>query len=113
MQRTDYVVAIDIGTSGSGYAYQSNADFAGNHLKMYCKKWKMGEYKTPTCLLLKPDKTFVAFGSEARDRYYIEKKDKMKDYLYFENFKILIYNRVVSKSLLVFRIIIVPSFLFI
>ena len=70
------VVAIDFGTTYSGYAFSFRKDFAENvagHLtEVSTKNWFSGDLqsdKTPTTLLLDKDKNFVSFGYEAETDY--------------------------------------------
>jgi len=52
--------------------------------------------KTPTCLLLNPDKSFNSFGYEAQDRYAELEEEEAREYYYFENFKMILHNDQVS-----------------
>lgn len=64
------VVAIDFGTTYTGFAYSFKSDPS----KILASKWS-GETllsateKAPTCVLLSPDKELIAFGYEAQDKY--------------------------------------------
>jgi len=58
------VVAIDFGTTFSGYAFSFSQEPNSIHMM---RKWEGGDpglvnQKTPTCLLLEPDGTFHSFG---------------------------------------------------
>lgn len=97
------VIAIDFGTYASGYALQWRSDFENDRLKIHCNtKWTSGgfcTYKTPTSLLLKPDKSFAEFGYQAEKRFGElgfeedgEKQDPRKWYM-FRHFKMMLYNR--------------------
>ena len=96
-------VAIDIGTTGTGYAYSSVDDFRSNRLDVtFNNKWT-DEYqgllalKTPTCLLLNPALKFHAFGYEAEDKYAdLAAKELHNDWYYFERFKLQLYKSEVS-----------------
>lgn len=62
-----FVVAIDFGTTYSGYAFCSKNDYLANPPKVFANEnWTAGgqgfSKKTPTCLLLTPEKEFCAFG---------------------------------------------------
>ncbi|XP_062582370.1 heat shock 70 kDa protein 12A-like [Saccostrea cucullata] len=86
------VAAIDFGTTYSGYAYS----FKDNWAKVLTNNWSGGEqlsYKAPTALLLKPDKSFKAFGFEAENCYAnltTEEDGTCKDYYFFQRFKLIL-----------------------
>ena len=52
--------------------------------------------KTPTCLLLNPDRSFNSFGYEAQDRYAELEEAEAGEYYYFEHFKMILHNDQVS-----------------
>ena len=60
--------------------------------------------KTPTCLLLKPDKSFDSFGYEAVEKYANEiEVEEQKNYYFFERFKMKLHvDEVTSPKLLSF-----------
>lgn len=86
------VTAIDFGTTFSGYAYslssEKNAIFTN-------KNWGQTQgfmlHKTPTCLLLRPDAEFEAFGFDAVSRYNDLSEEEAADYYYFDRFKMKLY----------------------
>lgn len=112
------VAAIDFGTTYSGFAFSWKHDWSkvqviSNHSADFMSR------KVPTSLLLKPDKSFYAFGSEAEIIYtqMAEKKDSdsdsdsdsevngkeqksanrdCNDYYYFHRFKMLLHENKVS-----------------
>jgi len=76
---------IDLGTTFFGYAFMFAID-PGN---IFIEK---GKEREPTCLLLKPDKTFVALGYKATDDFYnMLDPDQQKEYYYFHLFKMQLY----------------------
>ncbi|XP_063405712.1 uncharacterized protein LOC134689676 [Mytilus trossulus] len=99
------VVAIDIGTTYSGYAFSSK------HKSdcIYTCEWyhkEVRSMKTPTSVLLDKDKQFVAFGHEAEDTYLWsveaddsdsddddddEHSDSKYEYHYFDRFKMMLH----------------------
>ncbi|KAL4226809.1 hypothetical protein ACF0H5_014787 [Mactra antiquata] len=96
------VIAIDLGTYASGYAMQWRTDFENNRLKIHCNtKWAAGgfcTYKTPTCLLLKPDKSIAEFGYQAHSKFGMlgsedENDGNPDDYFFFRHFKMMLYHR--------------------
>ena len=92
------VAAIDFGTTYSGYAFAFTRDPESIHMM---RRWEGGDpgvsnTKTPTTLLLTPDKRFHSFGFGARDFYHDLEPSEAKKYMYFEKFKMKLYNNEVS-----------------
>ncbi|NWW85302.1 HS12B protein, partial [Rhynochetos jubatus] len=92
------VVAIDLGTTSSGYALSFPSAPAALHLM---RKWEGGDpgvanQKTPTSLLLTPEGTFHSFGYMARDSYHHLDPGEARRWLYFEKFKMRIHSTGVS-----------------
>ncbi|KAM5246179.1 heat shock 70 kDa protein 12B isoform 2-T2 [Ctenodactylus gundi] len=88
------VVAIDFGTTSSGYAFSFASDPEAIHMM---RKWEGGDpgvahQKTPTCLLLTPEGAFHSFGYTARDFYHDLDPEEARDWLYFEKFKMKIHS---------------------
>ncbi|KAK3610274.1 hypothetical protein CHS0354_029734 [Potamilus streckersoni] len=88
------VVAIDFGTTYSGYAFQFKHDFANDPTKISAPQaWNGGKknlmsMKTPTILLLNEKKEIESFGFEAEDRYSNFCMDGTNEkYYYFRRFK--------------------------
>eukprot|EP00096_Caligus_rogercresseyi_P010141 TRINITY_DN3593_c0_g1_i1.p1 TRINITY_DN3593_c0_g1~~TRINITY_DN3593_c0_g1_i1.p1 ORF type:complete len:244 (+),score=44.63 TRINITY_DN3593_c0_g1_i1:62-793(+) len=99
------VVAIDFGTAYSGYAYSFTRDPENIHIM---RKWEgddpgMNNQKTPTILLLTPEKKFHSFGTCARDTYHDLEPLEAKRWFFFDKFKMLLHHNKVNKC---------PSFLF-
>lgn len=87
------VVAIDFGTTFSGYAFSFTRDPDSIHMM---RKWEGGDpgvinQKTPTCLLLTPDAKFHSFGFNARDFFHDLDPQEAKKWLYFEKFKMVLH----------------------
>ncbi|KAL4230004.1 Heat shock 70 kDa protein 12A [Mactra antiquata] len=95
------VAAIDFGTTYSGYAFSFWHDYLLDPLKIqtnlawYCSSGQsLVSTKTPTSVLLNPDKTFNAFGFEAEDKYFeLAEEDEHTDYYFFRRFKMLLFKR--------------------
>ncbi|ESO95154.1 hypothetical protein LOTGIDRAFT_117631, partial [Lottia gigantea] len=89
------VVAIDFGTTFSGYAFSFVRD-PENILMM--RKWEGGDpgvinQKTPTIILLEPHGKFHSFGFTARDAYNdLDPKDAAS-WLYFDKFKMVLHHQ--------------------
>ena len=88
------VVAIDFGTTFSGYAFSFTRDKESAIHMM--RRWEGGDpgvsnQKTPTTLLLKPDGSFHSFGFGARDFYHDLEHEEAKKWMYFEKFKMTLH----------------------
>lgn len=93
------VVAIDFGTTYSGFAFSFNDSRgeAGIHMN---REWGNEEgrstLKTPTSILLSPKLEFDSFGYEADDKYVHLKDGDDKEYYYLRHFKMELHK---SKTL--------------
>jgi hypothetical protein len=103
------VVAIDFGTSYSGYAFSTRNDFQRDPLKIHANQaWNSGKkqllsLKTPTCLLLDKKKEIVSFGYEAEDAYAeLVLDEKHHDFYFFERFKMKLFQNKVLIALISF-----------
>ena len=95
------VVAIDFGTTFSGYAFSFTRDANSIHMM---RRWEGGDpgvsnQKTPTTLLLKPDGSFHSFGFGARDFYHDLDANDAKKWLYFDKFKMTLHGSEVRNIL--------------
>lgn len=94
------VAAIDFGTTYSGYAFSFKHEYEKECTKVSSNNWTAGSralvsLKTPTTLLLKPDKTFEAFGYEAEDRYAdLALDEEHGDWYYFRRFKMMLFEKI-------------------
>ncbi|XP_042193025.1 heat shock 70 kDa protein 12A isoform X2 [Callorhinchus milii] len=87
------VIAIDFGTTSSGYAYSFTRDSESIHIM---RRWEGGDpgvsnQKTPTTILLTPEGTYHSFGYAARDFYHDLDPNDSKQWLYFEKFKMKLH----------------------
>jgi hypothetical protein len=93
-----YVVAIDIGTTYSGYAFASKEVFARDPRHIEINVWagsKLRTLKAPTTVLLDENKELVAFGFEAENLFSeLVLDNEHKAYFYFHQFKMLLHNQV-------------------
>ncbi|KAK3594552.1 hypothetical protein CHS0354_023609 [Potamilus streckersoni] len=86
------VVAIDFGTSYSGYAFSCKAEYIQNPLRIFAKHWPDGYSKTPTALLLNHNQEYVAFGSDAETKYAeLTSKNEHQEFYYFRHFKMALH----------------------
>lgn len=98
-----FVIALDFGTTYSGYAFSSRSEFEDNPLKIQNnQEWiasgaSLLSLKTPTSLLIKKDGDFVAFGYEAEDKFCTAlENESHKDLMLFRRFKMKLYNKMVN-----------------
>ena len=97
-----FVVALDFGTTYSGYAFNSRGDFNENPLNIRTNQgWQadgtpMISMKAPTSILIRRDGTYVAFGYEAEDKFYSEMEgDDRENVMLFRRFKMKLHNKTV------------------
>lgn len=92
------VVAIDFGTTFSGYAFAFQSDNIQDPLDIKGNQWNMGSesgvsLKTSTSVLFDTKGEFAAFGTEAEDRYTeLALNEKHQDWYFFRQFKMILYN---------------------
>ena len=95
------VVAIDFGTTYSGYAYAFVNSPEEIHLMRRSDggpgQFGMMMHKTPTTLLLNERAGFHSFGYEARETYHDLDEVDSRRWLYFEKFKMELHSRKVCK----------------
>ncbi|XP_045204837.2 heat shock 70 kDa protein 12A-like [Mercenaria mercenaria] len=98
------VAAIDFGTTYSGYAFSFKHEYNTDPLKMHANEWKnvtQGNMnaKTPTCLLLEPNRKLHSFGNEAKTKYTSLCEEKQhKDWYFFWEFKMTLHHEKEIKS---------------
>lgn len=103
----EYVVALDIGTTYSAYAYAHKEDinFEKRKINVYCNPaWGAGKsncmtFKTPTSVLLDDNGKLDSFGYDAENKYARLVKSKATDFYFFRRFKMDLYKHV-SKCIL-------------
>ena len=109
-----FVVALDFGTTFSGYAFNTRTDYHEDPLKIQTNQgWQAGgvplmSWKTPTSILLNTDGSFVAFGYEAEDKFYsrMDRCDR-ENVMLFRRFKMKLHNKMVVKSLISLKFLLI------
>ncbi|CAG2197919.1 unnamed protein product [Mytilus edulis] len=87
------VVAIDFGTTYSGWAYSFRKEYKENHTNIKTKGgWKnfdgQATEKTPTVALFTPEDKFHSFGYEAENKYAeLVDEEQSTGWKYFKRFK--------------------------
>lgn len=91
-----YIIAIDFGTAYSGYAYSvtTKDKKADPIVKQWGKEFGPETSKTPTCILFNEDEEFLKFGYEAQTVYANKRGEDAKVHLFFDDFKMALYNTV-------------------
>ena len=93
------VVAIDFGTTYSGFAFSFNDRRGEGGIHMN-REWGIEEgrstLKTPTSILLCPNKKFDSFGYEADDKYAHFTRGEEKEYFYLKHFKMELHKSKVT-----------------
>jgi len=89
------VAAIDYGTTYSGYALS----FKNDPMKIQTNLgWNAGSerlisHKTPTCVLVNPQKQFDSFGYDAENKYMdLLEEDDHEGWMFFQRFKMILHN---------------------
>lgn len=90
------VIAIDFGTTYSGYAYQTVEGYRSGIMNISISSWSEGgsleSYKTPSCILFNMDYQFDSFGKEAENKYNkLVEENHHYNWFFFKNFKTLLY----------------------
>ncbi|XP_076468246.1 uncharacterized protein LOC143299036 isoform X2 [Babylonia areolata] len=88
------VVAVDLGTTHSGYAFSFSRDPSSVYVM---SRWAGQEpgllnHKTLSAVLLTPDHRFHSFGLAARNHYHNLLPIEARHWLYFERFKMTLHH---------------------
>ncbi|KAL5012090.1 hypothetical protein ScPMuIL_010641 [Solemya velum] len=78
-----------------GIRFSFRHQFKDDPTKCSGRIWKanIGSFKTPTCILLKPDKSFAAFGYDAEDKYsQLASDDEHRNWYYIKTFKMRLHD---------------------
>lgn len=89
------VVAIDFGTTYSGYAYAFRRKPDEIQLMRRKEAGQVGSpsHKIPTILLMDEREQFHSFGYDAREAYHDMTEEESRKMLYFEKFKMELHSR--------------------
>lgn len=104
-------VAIDFGTTFSGYAFS----FRHNKENIHTYLWRAQNYespKTPTCILFNSLKRFHSFGLEAEDKYGgLSRTAEAESWYFFKQFKLALHNTKVPVFFFIFLTFYCPNVL--
>ena len=98
-QERDVVVAIDFGTSSSGFAFSFNHKDGSEDIYMnraWGREQGYSTFKTPTCLLLNQQREFKKFGYEAAEKYAESEETEDRSSYFFKHFKMMLFGSEVS-----------------
>lgn len=98
----EFVVALDIGSTYSAYAYahKNDINFEKDQINISCNQaWSTGKsncitMKTPTSVLLDDNGELDSFGYDAEDNYARRVKNKTTNFYFFRRFKMALYKDV-------------------
>ncbi|XP_045171003.2 heat shock 70 kDa protein 12A-like [Mercenaria mercenaria] len=90
------VVAIDFGTTYSGWAFSFRHEYERDPIKVSSKNWQGGtlvSQKGPTCILIKPDgKTTDSFDYDAESKYAEKAEENDQDqWFFYKRFKMMLF----------------------
>lgn len=100
------VAAIDCGTTYSGYAISTFEQYKKNPTECLIGVWSaescaLQSMKTSSCILFDKYENFDSFGFEAETKYAdFALENKHHDWLFFERFKMNLYQQHVRISLI-------------
>lgn len=101
-----FVVALDIGTSSSGYAISSYDSYKRDPLQISTFSWKsrtdgFQHFKTLSAVLLNPSGELHSIGYDAEYHYINSlQEEERQQWFYFQNFKMMLYNHQISRDLI-------------
>ncbi|XP_028283371.1 heat shock 70 kDa protein 12A-like [Parambassis ranga] len=95
-----YIVAIDFGTTYSGYAFSmtSKEEEVSPYLKYWGEEVGLETPKAPTCILFNEHEEFLSFGYEARESYFQMRGEEARKTFFFDSFKMALYNRELNSN---------------
>uniref|UniRef100_A0A672TRZ2 Heat shock protein family A (Hsp70) member 12A n=1 Tax=Strigops habroptila TaxID=2489341 RepID=A0A672TRZ2_STRHB len=94
-----FIIAIDFGTSFSGYCF-SLASGADQIRQVYWgTEYGFKTSKTPTCILFNQKQEFKKFGYDAIMKYKSLPSSEADNWYFFQNFKMKLYNTKVTSDM--------------
>ncbi|XP_069009711.1 heat shock 70 kDa protein 12A-like [Embiotoca jacksoni] len=96
-----YIIAIDFGTTYSGYAYSLTSRQADvdPHVHLWGSEVSLRTSKAPTCILFNDHEEFVSFGYKAQKAYLKMRGEEARSFFFFENFKMSLYGTKPNRDL--------------
>ncbi|NXU28175.1 HS12B protein, partial [Thalassarche chlororhynchos] len=93
------VVAIDFGTSYSGYCFSLASGTDQIRQVYWGTEHGLKTPKTPTCILFNQKQEFRKFGYDAVMKYKSLPSSEADNWYFFQNFKMKLYNTVVTSGM--------------
>ncbi|NWW20486.1 HS12B protein, partial [Falcunculus frontatus] len=93
------VVAIDFGTSYSGYCFSLASGTDQIRQVYWGNEHGLKTPKTPTCILFNQKQEFKYFGYDAVMKYKSLPSSQADSWYFFENFKMQLYDRTVTADM--------------
>ncbi|NWW95897.1 HS12B protein, partial [Rhynochetos jubatus] len=93
------VVAIDFGTSYSGYCFSLASGTDQIHQVFWGTEHGLKTPKMPTCILFNEKKEFRKFGYDAVMKYKSLPSSEADNWYFFQNFKMKLYNAKVTSGM--------------
>ncbi|XP_027578521.1 heat shock 70 kDa protein 12A-like [Pipra filicauda] len=94
-----FVVAIDFGTSYSGYCFSLASGTDQIRQVYWGTEHGFKSPKTPTCILFNQQQEFKSFGYDAVMKYKSLPSSKAESWYFFQNFKMKLYNTNVTTGM--------------
>ncbi|NXX56248.1 HS12B protein, partial [Scopus umbretta] len=93
------VVAIDFGTSYSGYCFSLSSGTEQIRQVYWGTEYGLKTPKTPTCILFNQKQEFKKFGYDALMKYRSLPSNDADNWYFFQNFKMKLYNTKVTSGM--------------
>ncbi|XP_030905853.1 heat shock 70 kDa protein 12A-like isoform X1 [Melopsittacus undulatus] len=94
-----FVIAIDFGTSFSGYCFSLSSGADQIRQVYWGAEYGFKTPKTPTCILFNQKKEFKKFGYDAVMKYKSLPSSEADNWYFFQNFKMKLYNTKVTSDM--------------
>uniref|UniRef100_A0A3Q1F679 Uncharacterized protein n=1 Tax=Acanthochromis polyacanthus TaxID=80966 RepID=A0A3Q1F679_9TELE len=96
-----YIIAIEFGTTFSGYAYSMTPreEEADPYIKYWGEEVGKETPKTPTCILFNEQEEFLKFGYEAKLVYGKMRGEEARKNFFFNCFKMSLYGKKATSDL--------------
>ncbi|NXJ67644.1 HS12B protein, partial [Rostratula benghalensis] len=93
------VVAIDFGTSYSGYCFSLASGIEQIRQVYWGAEYGFKTPKTPTCILFNQKQEFKKFGYDAVMKYKSLPSNEANSWYFFQNFKMQLYNTKITTTM--------------
>ncbi|CAM2098045.1 heat shock 70 kDa protein 12A [Caretta caretta] len=94
-----FIVAIDFGTSYSGYCFSLAKHTDQIRQVFWGHEHGLNTVKTPTCILFNEKREFMKFGYDAVMKYHTLPSREAHKWYYFHHFKMKLYNKKITSNM--------------